>query len=136
MAVLGWSAVLWVLLLSPKVSRVAWFPGSAYLFNMAHGFVFGLEALLIGCLLRPDPQRESRLVWLCAAALALAYGGLLEWLQGFVDGRSSSTLDMVTNAVGAFGAPWALAVGTPFHRRTLIVIGAAAVSAVVATRLG
>ena len=133
---MAWSLALWVLLLNPRVGRAAVFPGAAYLFNLAHAIVFGIEALLIGLVLRPDVGRESRVLWTLAIVLAFAYSVLLEWRQGSVVGRESSGLDVLTNAIGCVGAPWALAVGTPFHRRMLIVLGAAGVSAVAATLAG
>lgn len=100
----GWTAALWWLLISREVTELA-IARSSYLNNLAHAVLFGLEALFLGFLLAPGVIGRPKRTWLLASLLALAYSGLLEWRQGFTDGRVSSWLDMVTNTVGVFGAP-------------------------------
>lgn len=100
----GWTAALWWLLISREVTELA-IARSSYLNNLAHAVLFGLEALFLGFLLAPGVIGRPRKAWLVASLLALAYAGLLEWRQGFTEGRVSSWLDMLTNTVGVFGAP-------------------------------
>lgn len=130
-----WSGVIWWGLLTDKVGTQPLFPGSGYVFNLAHAGIFGLEALLLGFVFvpsrAPSPGRE-RLWWL-AAALALAYSCWLEWEQGNVDGRSRSVADLVTNTLGIWGLPRALGEPRPGVRWWLLWLAACALSAGVAT---
>lgn len=126
-----WSAGVWWLLVSRDVTHLA-IAGSSYLNNLAHAVLFGVEALLLGALLAPGRVGRPRRAWLLASLLALAYSGLLEWRQGFTEGRHSSWLDMLTNTVGTFGAPACLSSWPPNAQRVagvaLLALAAAALS--------
>lgn len=106
--VLAWSGALWWLLVSRDVGDLP-LTGSSFVNNLAHAALFGVEALLLGWTLRTPAVPRAPGIWVTASLLALAYAGLLEWRQGFTEGRHSSWLDMLTNAVGSLGAPLALA---------------------------
>lgn len=123
---IGW------LMLSTKVTQLT-ITQSSYMNNLGHAVVFGVEAMLLGLLWRPGLVGRPRLVWCTVGLVALAYAGLLEWRQGFVPGRTSSLVDMVTNAIGALGTPYALADGRLFCPRALAVAVAALGSAALAT---
>ena len=134
---------VWMLLTSPRSPIDPFFPGAGVLFNAAHAVLFGVQALLLGLALRPGrvdvPRRGP---WLLASLVALLYSGALELVQGTLPGRSASWADMLTNAVGAFGVPWALATERPgaapagtrlFGPRTWIVAAASLACGVLAT---
>ena len=125
----AWSAVIWWALTSTRSESGPLFPGSSFVFNLGHAFIFALEALLWGWVLRPAGRLGQAGVPVLASVLALAYAGLLEWRQGFIEGRSSSWIDMLTNAIGAFGLPWVLAGGERRRQRALWVLGLALLSA-------
>lgn len=131
-ALLVWSAAVAWLMLSRRVTDLP-LASSGYVNNLGHAVVFGVEALLLGAVLRPGPIGRPARVWAWAAAGALAYSGLLEWAQGSVAGRMSSLDDMLTNAIGAFGAPWALCAGSASVGRVALVVALAAGSAALAT---
>lgn len=123
LAALIWCAVLWWLLVERQVTGMAiarW----SYVNNLAHAGVFGLLALLVGMALDPGRIGGRRSLWLLASLLALAYSGLLEWRQGFTEGRVSDWKDMATNTVGVFGAPWGLTPWPLAWRRVAVVAGA------------
>lgn len=124
---LSWSALLFWLLVSRDATRLA-LAGSGFVNNLAHAGLFGVEALLLGAWLAPGRVNASRRLWLMISLLALSYAGLLEWLQGFSDGRRSSWLDMLTNTVGVFVAPRCLA-SWPLPWRTVSVATALALGA-------
>jgi hypothetical protein len=138
-----WSALLWWLLTSTRVTSGVLFPGSVWFFNLGHAGVFGIHALLVALVLRAEGTedwlahdsggRAPFPRWVAAALVALAYSGVLEIRQGFIVGRSASWADMLTNGVGAFGAPWALAAEQLFSRRLAWVLSAGCVTAGVAT---
>ena len=101
----AWTYVLFAVLTSTKVGDAVRFPGSHFLFNAGHAGLFGLQALLVGTLLRPGPVRREAGPWLVASAVALAYSGWIELVQGGIEGRSASWADLATNTVGAFHTP-------------------------------
>lgn len=127
-----WTLVIAWLMLSAKVDQLA-IARSSYLNNLAHAVVFGLEALLLGLVWHPGEVGRPASIWWAAGLIALLYAGLLEWRQMFIPGRMGSAIDMVTNAVGSLGTPWALADGRLFCPRTIAVALAALVSAALAT---
>ena len=129
----AWTYVLFAVLTSTKVGEAVRFPGSQFLFNAGHAGLFGLQALLVGALLRPGPVRREAGPWLVASAVALAYSGWIELVQGGIEGRSASWADLATNTVGAFGAPWALEAGAPLVKRALLVTAGVLATATVAT---
>ena len=131
----GWSALVWWALTSQKVGAEPWFPGSRYVFNVGHGAIFAVEALLVGWCLRPRERPGTSRAWLAAALVAWAYSAVLEWRQGTIPGRSASAVDLVTNAIGAFGAPWALSTSPIRVGRVALVAGAVLLSALVDTLL-
>jgi len=131
--VLVWTLAVWWLLTSTRVTEGVRFVGSGYLFNLAHVVVFGVEAVLLGVLFEPGEVRGLSGRWLLAAVLAFAYAGLLEWRQASIPGRTGSWLDMLPNAVGAFGAPWLLARPLPWTSRPVGVAVAALLCAIPAT---
>ena len=120
-----WSASIWWVLTTTRVGTEPLFPGSAFVFNVGHAGLFGLQALLIGSLWRPGPIGRELAPWVTASCLALLYSCALEWRQDSIDGRSASWFDLLTNAVGAFGAPWALSQERLFNRRFWIVAATA-----------
>jgi VanZ family protein len=124
-----WSTLVWWALTSTRVGTGPLFPGSAFVFNLGHAGLFGLQALLLGSLLRPGVIGKDPRPWLLASCTALLYSGVLEWRQGFIDGRSASGFDLVTNAVGAFGVPWVLSQERFFTWRLGLVACAALVTA-------
>jgi len=105
---LVWSGAVWWGLTTTRVSEVPLFPASGFVFNVAHAVIFGVEALLVGHVLQPA-ARPGQGRWLLAATLAWVYSCVLEWQQQFIDGRQASPVDLLTNAIGAFGVPWMLA---------------------------
>jgi VanZ family protein len=63
-------------------------------------------------------------------AIAVAYGVLVEWRQASIPRRVASGYDVLTDAVGALGVPWALATGALVSKRAVVVfLVALAVSA-------
>jgi hypothetical protein len=128
----AWTLTIAWLMLSPKVQDLA-FARSSYVNNLAHAAVFGLEALLLGLLWRPGEVGRPPAVWWAAGLLALLYAGLLEWRQMSIPGRMGSMIDMLTNAVGSLGTPYALADGRLLCPRTFGLAGAALAAAALAT---
>jgi len=62
--------------------------------------------------------------------VAVTYGLLIEWRQAYIPGRVASGWDLLTDAIGALGVPWALSTGALFSGRAVAVfIGAAAMAA-------
>lgn len=77
------------------------------LFDGADKVVHGLMFLVLAWCLNRDLSRQKSLIISAAAfALATAYGGLIEILQGAMQlGRSADVLDFAADAAGAiFGA--------------------------------
>jgi VanZ family protein len=128
-----WTVVIWQLLTSPRVGTRAWYPWMPYVRNFAHAVLFGVQALLIGWSLRPGPVGRPLALWLAASGLALAYGGLTEWRQAVLPERTASWIDVGTDAIGAFGLPWALSTGRVFSGRLALVLVAAAAASIWAT---
>ena len=129
----AWTILVWELLTGTRVSTEPWYPWMPYVRNFAHAVLFGVQALLIGLALRPGPVGRPVGIWLVASTLALAYGVLTEWRQSELPGRTASGLDVVTDAIGAYGTPWALAMGFRISARAVIVVGLAAGFSVAAT---
>lgn len=136
--VLGWSAMVWMVLGSDDPPVKASFPGSGLLFNAGHAALFGAEAFLLGCLVAPGRVRAPTAGrWLAVAVVAFVYSALLEWRQAGLEHRTGSVADLLTNAVGAFGMPWALSVErAPWTSRTAWVVAASLVSATLAETTG
>ena len=61
----------------------------------AHAMAYGVLALLVGLTFDPGSQR-----WIGILGL-VCLGGLLEFGQVYVPGRSASHLDMLANGIGA-----------------------------------
>ncbi len=113
------AAALWalaVLALSLLPSRyfagtaeIACIPGAD---KIVHGLIYSvLTALLLWATTLPDQPRRFRR-YSFAAAAAVAFGLLMEWLQHFTGFRSMDLLDALANTVGAFvvaGAGWWMA---------------------------
>lgn len=129
---LVWSGTIWWALTTTRVGAGPLFPGSSFVFNVGHAVIFAVEALLIAWVWEPG-MRPGQGRWMLASGLAWIYSGALEWRQGFIEGRQSSVADLVTNALGAFGVPWMLAVPEQRTRRMLLVGVGTLVSALVDT---
>jgi hypothetical protein len=138
----GWGVLVWTMLTSIKVAVGPWYPWMPWVWNLGHAPLFGVQAALIGLVLRPGrvpgpdaPRADgvARRAFFVGAAIALVYGVLIEWRQAQVPGRHASGLDVITDAVGALGVPWALATGALFSRRALVVFLVASIAALLAT---
>ncbi|GJM21495.1 MAG: hypothetical protein DHS20C15_14100 [Planctomycetota bacterium] len=129
----GWSTLLWWGLLGDKVASGVQFFGASYVFNLAHAGLFGIEALLLGFVLRPRLAPTRHRLWLVAALLALAYSAWLEWQQGLVPGRTRSLADLLTNCLGVFGLPWALRAPRPSLGALALWLAACAAAGALAT---
>lgn len=135
----GWTALIWWLMTRAKVTvgeRYWWGPWAR---NLAHAPLFGVHAALAALTLRPgavpgpsaEPARRAEhRVFLAAAAVAVAYGVLIEWRQASIPGRVASGWDVLTDSVGALGVPWALSTGALLSGRAVwVFVAAAAISA-------
>jgi hypothetical protein len=137
-----WAALIWELCTSTRVTHGHWYWWTPWAFNLGHAPLFGMQAALLGLALAPgaidggwrsllravpEPDGSRRAAFLAMAGLAVAYGVLLEWVQSRIPGRTASALDVLMDAVGAFGVPWALSTGVLFGRRAWLVfaVGAA-----------
>ena len=135
----GWTALIWWLMTGARVSvgeRTWW---GLWARNMTHAPLFGVHAALAALVVRPvagERSREGRAehrAFLVGVAVAVAYGLLVEWRQASLPRRVASGYDLLTDAVGALGVPWALATGALFSKRAVVVfVLAAAVSAAAA----
>jgi hypothetical protein len=145
----AWTALIWWLMTRAHVSvgERSWW--GLWARNLVHAPLFGVHAALAALVLRPgrvpgpvpaplrDPARErsadaraGQRAFLVGAAVAVAYGLLVEWRQASIPQRVASGYDLLTDAVGALGVPWALATGALLSRRAVVVlIVALAVSA-------
>jgi|GEM_PF-5097438 len=136
-----WAVLVWELCTSTRVTTGRWFWWTPWAFNLAHAPLFGVLAALTAVALRPavEPARPSELLravpspdgagrsaFLLAAGAAVLYGAALEWVQAGIPGRRADGLDVVLDAAGALGVPWALASGALFGRRTWCVVALAA----------
>jgi len=155
----GWTAMVWGLCTADRIPHVPRYVWTPWVFNLGHAPLFGGWAALLAVSLRPgvcpgpaearasgaaapgrlantapddDAWRDHRIWWAVALA-GVVFGTLVEWRQAAIPGRTASALDVVTDAVGAFGVPWALATGALFTRRALAVFCAAGLAALVAT---
>ncbi len=135
-----WAGVLWELCTTTKVHVSGRWIGMRWLTNLTHAPLFGVLAALValaivpGRVPGPDAEaRPARAAFAAAAALAVAYGVGIEWRQAYIPGRTASGFDVITDAVGAFGVPWALATGALWSRRAAVVFLVASVAAALAT---
>jgi hypothetical protein len=143
-----WALLIWLLMTRARVSfdvRTWWMP---WLRNLLHAPLFGTLAVLVALAWRPgavpgpgadgSPTRDGRAgrraYWI-AVACAVGYGALIEWRQAHLPGRVASGYDVLTDAIGALGVPWAMATGALFPGRALLVLLAAVISAAGATWL-
>lgn len=100
-----WSVIILVLTLSPRVyvpQELSWDLFRVDL--LAHAFLFAvLVWLLIISFTKQQADRalQSNAAYL-AIAMAMAFGVLIEVLQGFIPERSFEYLDMAANTMGAF----------------------------------
>ncbi len=127
-ALVVWTVTVFMLLTAEPTSTRPWAAWELLLANAGHAPIFGLQSLLLVHVLAPKEGGRERRAFVIAACTCVVYGAGLEWWQGQV-GRTSSLADCFTNAVGAFGVPWALASGRVFGPRTLVVIAASLVTA-------
>jgi hypothetical protein len=137
-----WTAVVWKLCTADHVPLGPRYPWSPWLWNLGHAPLFGLWAALVALVVKPGrvagpAQRVggngAGRVWLLAASAGVLFGLLVEWRQAYIPGRTASALDVLTDAIGAFGVPWALATGALFSWRAVAVFVTAAAAALIAT---
>jgi hypothetical protein len=139
-ALVVWTVLIWQLCTTTRVHVSGRLMVMRWLTNLTHAPMFGVWAALLAVVLRPGvvpgpdaPEPRARRAFLTAAALAIAYGVLIEWRQASIPGRTASALDVVTDSVGALGVPWALATGALISRRAVGVFLVASVAALLAT---
>jgi len=137
-----WAALIWELCTSTRVTHGHWYWWTPWAFNLGHAPLFGMLAALLGLALAPgavdggwrsllralpQPDGARRAAFFAVAGLAVAYGVTLEWVQSHIPGRTASGVDVLMDAVGALGVPWALSTGALFGRRAWVVfaLGAA-----------
>jgi hypothetical protein len=141
---LAWGALIWWLMTRAKVAVGARWWWAPWARNLVHAPLFGGFAALAALALRPGrvpgpsadaARRAEHRAYLAAVLLALAYGVLIEWRQAHIPGRVASGWDVLTDAVGALGVPWALSTGALFTGRAVAVFVVAAVMAAAATWL-
>jgi hypothetical protein len=119
-------------------------PLSAFLANLAHAPLFGgLAALVWRALAFDAAAPPTRAAAVAAFALAVGWAVTDEWHQAFVPGRQTSVLDLATDAAGAAGALWLLALAwrpdtaeAGARRGALAVVLACAAAAGAATCAG
>ena len=140
----AWSGLIWWLMTRTQVTvgdRWWWGPWAR---NLLHAPLFGVHAALAALTVRPGPvpgpssgpgRVPERRAYLLAAAVALAYGVLIEWRQAGIPGRAASGWDVLTDLVGALGVPWALSTGALLSGRACAVFVVAAAVAAAATWL-
>jgi len=137
-----WAALVWELCTSTRVTHGHWYWWTPWAFNLGHAPLFGMLAALLGLALAPgavdggwrsllralpQPDGARRAAFFAVAGLAVAYGVTLEWVQSHIPGRTASGVDVLMDAIGALGVPWALSTGALFGRRAWVVfaLGAA-----------
>ncbi len=76
--------------------------------KLLHAAAYAVLAVLSVRAFQGGFRAPRRGAALAAGAFATAYGGLDEYYQMFVPGRSADPLDLLADAVGAFGAVGAL----------------------------
>ena len=149
---LAWTAMIWTVCTTRHVPHVPGYVWAPWAWNLGHAPLFGGFSALLAVTLAPgrcpgpraprgqehagsgdEAARRAERIWLAAALAGVAFGVLIEWRQASVPGRTASALDVVTDATGAFGVPWALATGALFTWRTLLVLVAAGIAAAFAT---
>ena len=136
-----WAVLIWELCTSTRVTRGHWYWWTPWAFNLAHAPLFGVLAALAGLALAPgavtggwrsllravpEPEGARRAAFVGTAVVVVGYGALLEWVQSRIPGRTASGLDVLMDAVGALGVPWALSSGVLFGRRAWLVFAAGA----------
>jgi len=140
----AWSGLIWWLMTRAKVTVAERWWWGPWLRNLIHAPLFGVHAALAALTLRPgavpgpsaEPaRRDDRRAFLVAAAIAVAYGLLIGWKQSGIPGRAASAWDVLTDAIGALGMPWALSTGALLSGRAVAVFVAAAAMAAAATWL-
>lgn len=141
---LAWTGLIWWLMTGAKVTvgeHVWW---GHWARNLIHAPLFGLHAALAALVLRPGAvpgpsaeaaRRPEHRAYLLAVAVALTYGLLIEWRQAHIPGRTSSSWDLLTDAIGALGVPWALSTGALVTGRAMVVFMLAAAMSAGATWL-
>jgi VanZ family protein len=109
--VLAWAGFIWNLsgrsFAAPAEPLWTW----ELVTNLAHAPLFGILALLLAALLlRPlvadGWPRFAALPAASVLVLCVLYGAFDEWHQARVPGRDSSSLDLVTDFVGASAVLW------------------------------
>jgi hypothetical protein len=139
----GWTALIWWLMTSARVSvgERSWW--GMWARNLMHAPLFGVHAALAALAMRPGrvpgpvaqaardaAGRAEQRAFLVGVAIAVAFGVLVEWRQASIPRRVASGYDVLTDAVGALGVPWALATGALVSKRAVVVfLVALAVSA-------
>lgn len=140
----GWTALIWWLTTRAKVTVAERYWWGPWAHNLVHAPLFGVHAALAALALRPgrvpgpsgEPARRSEhRAYLAAAAAAVLYGVLIEWRQAYIPDRVASGWDVLTDATGALGVPWALSTGALLSGRAVVVFAAAAAAAAGATWL-
>lgn len=94
--------------------------------DAAHAPVFGALAVVIFELLERHPAPVSWRRYLAAFLVAVAIGGIVEWIQPFI-GRGAEIGDLINDAFGAIGALALLAFTRSRERLALLVAIAASV---------
>lgn len=144
LVLVGWTALIWWLMTRAKVTVAQRYWWGPWAHNLAHAPLFGVQAVLAALVLRPgrvpgpstEPaRRDEHRAYLAAAGAAIAYGLLIEWVQSSIDGRVASGWDLLTDAAGALGVPWALSTGALFSGRAVVVFIVGAAMAAAATWL-
>jgi len=102
-----WALVILVLTLMPGSDVPAWPWAEAIHFDkLVHAGLFGVQAILLGLALMS--MVNVRTAFLVALIVAIAYGGIIELLQGEMRmGRDADIFDLFADAVGA-GIAYAL----------------------------
>lgn len=96
-----WALVILVLTLMPGSDVPAWPWAEAVHFDkIVHAGLFGIQAILLGLALMSKVR--VRAAFLVALLVAIAYGGVIELLQGAMGmGRSADALDLIADGAGA-----------------------------------
>lgn len=107
LGVAGWVALVGFLMLSPGKNSVVEdtsraFGGTDLTDALGHTALFGILTGLLAHALRFHTSPDRALTW--AAAIALAFGSVLEPAQLLAYERGASVLDLLANWIGALGA--------------------------------
>jgi len=79
-----------------RLAPAAWLPD-----KLLHGVGYAVLALLLYMSLRRTFRLHKRSAIVGSWLIALAYGAVEEYRQGFVPGRHPSALDLLADALGA-----------------------------------